>query len=45
MACNSILDRGYGKPPQALTTTVSGRSVRELTDVELMAISPIGQNQ
>ena len=38
MACNSILDRGYGKPPQAVTTTVSGRSIRELTDEELTAI-------
>jgi hypothetical protein len=38
MACNSILDRGYGKPSQALSTTISARSVQELTDDELRAI-------
>jgi len=37
-ACNSILDRAYGKPPQALSTTISARSPHELSDQELMAI-------
>src|SRR5262245_6808876 len=38
MACNSILDRGYGRPFQAVSTTISARSVNELSDQELMAI-------
>ena len=38
MACNSILDRGFGKPLQALSTTVSPRSMQEMSDDELMAI-------
>ena len=37
-ASNSILDRGFGRPPQALSTTISARSVEEMTDEELMAI-------
>jgi hypothetical protein len=37
-ASNSILDRAYGKPPQALSTTISARSVSDLTDEELLEI-------
>jgi hypothetical protein len=40
LASNSILDRAFGKPAQALTTTISARSVHELSDEELMAIRP-----
>jgi hypothetical protein len=42
LASNSILDRAYGKPGQSLTTTISARSARELTDEELMAIVAAG---
>ena len=42
LASNSILDRAFGKPAQALTTTISARSVHELTDEELMAIAAGG---
>ena len=38
LASNSILDRAFGKPAQAVSTTISARSARELTDDELMAI-------
>jgi Family of unknown function (DUF5681) len=37
-ACNALLDRAFGKPPQAVSTTISPRSPRELTDEELTAI-------
>jgi Family of unknown function (DUF5681) len=37
-ACNSLLDRGYGKPAQAVGTTISARSVRDLSDEELLEI-------
>jgi hypothetical protein len=38
LASNSILDRAHGKPPQAVSTTISARSPRELSDEELTAI-------
>src|SRR5262249_16629445 len=38
MASNSILDRGYGKPPQMLSATVTARrQVRDMSDAEIMA--------
>jgi hypothetical protein len=42
LASNSILDRAYGKPGQALSTTISARSPRDMTDEELMAIVAAG---
>ena len=38
-AANSILDRGYGKPAQALSLELQRRSLCELSDDELMAIA------
>jgi Family of unknown function (DUF5681) len=38
-AANSILDRGYGRPGQALSLELQRRSLRELSDDELMAIA------
>ena len=38
LASNSILDRAFGKPAQAVSTTITARSARELTDEELLAI-------
>jgi hypothetical protein len=38
-AANSILDRGYGKPAQALSLELQRRKVEELSDDELMAIA------
>jgi hypothetical protein len=38
-AANSILDRGYGKPAQALSLELQRRNVEELSDDELMAIA------
>src|SRR5215472_8733707 len=39
MAANSLLDRGWGKPRQAVDAAIDDRrDVRELTDAELMAI-------
>ena len=39
LASNSILDRGYGKPPQSLEAKINRGSIREMTDEELMAIA------
>jgi hypothetical protein len=33
------MDRGYGRPGQALEATMNGPSVREMTDGELSAIA------
>ena len=38
-AANSILDRGYGKPAQALSLELQRRNVEELSNGELMAIA------
>ena len=38
-AANSILDRGYGRPGQALSLELQRRKVYELSDDELMAIA------
>jgi hypothetical protein len=39
-ASNSILDRGYGRPPQAVinANVVASKSARDYTDDELAAI-------
>ena len=37
-ASNSILDRGYGRPPQMLTASIGSRRADDLTDDELLAI-------
>jgi Family of unknown function (DUF5681) len=42
LASNSILDRAFGKPAQAVSTTISARSAHEMTDEELMAIIAAG---
>jgi Family of unknown function (DUF5681) len=42
LACNSILDRAYGKPSQTLNANVANRPAREMTDAELMAIAACG---
>ena len=39
LASNSILDRGYGKPPQSLEAKINRGSIREMTDEELMLIA------
>ena len=39
MASNSILDRGYGKPPQTLNANVASRPMQDITDAELLAIA------
>jgi hypothetical protein len=38
-AANSILDRGYGKPAQALDLNLARKSFDELSDDELKAIA------
>jgi hypothetical protein len=38
-AANSILDRGYGRPAQALALEVQRRNLYELSDDELRAIA------
>jgi hypothetical protein len=38
-AANSILDRGYGKPAQALSLELQRRNFDELSDAELKAIA------
>jgi hypothetical protein len=38
-AANSILDRGYGRPAQALALEVQRRNLSELSDDELRAIA------
>jgi hypothetical protein len=43
LAANSILDRGYGRPGQALEATINRRSIREMTDEELLAIAGAAQ--
>jgi hypothetical protein len=44
-AATALLDRGYGKPPQAIDSTIrnANRSVEELTDEELTEIIRAGQ--
>ena len=42
LASNSILDRAYGKPGQALSATISTRSPRDMTDEELLGIVAAG---
>src|SRR5262245_55499180 len=42
LASNSILDRGYGKPAQAVSASISPRSASDLSDEELMAIVTSG---
>ena len=39
LASNSILDRGYGRPPQTVNANVASRPVREMSDAELLAIA------
>src|SRR5262245_25567848 len=39
VAANSILDRGYGRPPQSLEAKINRGSIREMTDQELMLIA------
>ena len=41
-AAVAILDRGYGKPPQAVAATVN-RNLRDMTDAELPAIIQAGE--
>ena len=41
-AANSILDRGYGRPGQALSLELQRRNLYELSDDELMAIIASG---
>ena len=36
LAVNSILDRAYGKPSQTLNANVANRSVRDMTNAELL---------
>ena len=38
-AAIALLDRGWGRPPQALEVDWRQKSVREMTDEELMAIA------
>src|SRR5262249_5316522 len=45
MASNSILDRGYGKPPQMLSATVTARrQVRDMSDAEIAVSRLVGGN-
>jgi hypothetical protein len=39
MASNSILDRGYGKPPQTLNASLANRPMQDMSDAELLAIA------
>jgi hypothetical protein len=39
MASNSILDRGFGKPPQTLHANIANRPINDMTDAELLAIA------
>jgi hypothetical protein len=41
-ACNTILDRGYGRPAQTVHATTLRKTVEELTDEELMIIAAGG---
>src|SRR5688500_1805009 len=38
-AATALLDRGYGKPPQSNTVTISQKDIKQLTDDELMPIA------
>ena len=44
-AATALLDRGYGKPPQSIDSTIrkANTPVRDLTDEELMEIIRDGQ--
>ena len=44
-AAIALLDRGWGRPPQALEVDWRQKSVREMTDEELMAIAAGGTRQ
>jgi hypothetical protein len=39
LASNSILDRAYGRPPQTVNANVASKSVRDMSDAELLAIA------
>ena len=43
-AAIALLDRGWGRPPQALEVDWRQKSVREMTDEELMAIIASAQD-
>ena len=43
-AC-AILDRAWGKPPQAIAVSTEHRNVQELSDAELMAIVASGDDE
>jgi len=45
LASNSILDRGYGKPPQSLEAKINRSSIRDMSDEELMAIAAADEPQ
>jgi hypothetical protein len=41
-AARELLDRGYGRPSQAIDQTIEKRNVREMSDEELYAIIQAG---
>ena len=41
-AANSILDRGYGRPSQTISTSGRDKPMDQMTDAELMAIIASG---
>lgn len=42
-AANSILDRGYGRPSQAIEASLVSKQARECSDEELLAILSAGK--
>lgn len=43
-AASALLDRGYGRPAQAIEATLNRKSVQDMSDAELLAIAASGDD-